>query len=557
MFRSLAHRPLLRRGLLLTTGITTAWAADKYAYDSTIQRNVRTLYNGALITADYKWNFVEGNAANFEALHERVANRILSVCKENGGLYIKFGQQIAAVPVLPAAYNKTFKVLFDDAPAVSYAVVEKIIKEELGQSPDQIFETFSRTPLASASIAQVHRATLKDGSVVAVKIQKPEIQRQIGWDLFTYKILCRAMEFFFDLPLTWQADYIERHIRQETDFENEARNAELAAKHVREAPGSLSDRIHVPKVNWKYTSKRVMTAEWIEGIRFTNPELLEGKGWSKKEVMRTVVDVFADQIFRSGFIHADPHPGNIIVRKHPTSSRPQVVLLDHGLYVTCSETFKHDYAVFWKAIFSGDLPTIQSIAEGWGVRDVQMFASATLQKPWTPGKAVHVDTSANLEDLFQRQVKMKESVKTFLNNTQSFPKELIFVGRNMNLVRANNKFLGSPVNRINIMANTAVQSLGNSWSMWGSNRNSQHPLHPPSTIERFTQLVTSRINYWTFRATLFFTALVFHMSRAAQKMRYVILGVQGAGFEDMIDGGMRRTMQDQFGVTIDDEAFSG
>ncbi|KAJ3019087.1 hypothetical protein HKX48_002393 [Thoreauomyces humboldtii] len=466
---SRVRRPL---GFALAAGLG-AYSLDRYFYDSTLQRNVRTLACGAIVTADYKWNFVPGNAKNLEALHERVAERILNVCRDNGGLYVKFGQQIAAIPVLPPAYHRRFRVL------------------------------------------------------------------------------------------VWQADYVQDHIRLETDFMNEARNAETAAKHISEAPRSLAARVHVPDVYWAFTSTRVMTAEWIEGVRMTSPERLADNGWSKKEVMRTIVDVFADQIFRTGFIHSDPHQGNIIVRSHPKDpKKPQVVLLDHGLYVTATPTFKHDYAVFWKSLFSGDMTTLNRIAQSWGIADVQMFASATLQKPWAPQRPPHVDPtgSSAIDELFEKQVRMKQSVKTFLESSGRFPKELIFVGRNMNLVRANNKALGSPVNRVNIMANYAVQTLGDDWSLWGnvdSSRELAVSTMPLSKAQQITATVQARINYWTFRATLFVTAIFFHMARAAQKIRYLVNGVAGPGFEDLVDSGMKKTMEEQFGVVIDDAAFSG
>ncbi|KAI8821295.1 ABC1 family-domain-containing protein [Fimicolochytrium jonesii] len=555
MFRPsfLPHQPsrLRRLGLLTTSALLGVAALDTYAYDRTLQRNIRTLVAGAIVTADYKWNFVPGNAENIEKLHERTAERILDVCKTNGGLYIKFGQQIAAVPVLPPAYLR-FRTLFDDAPAVPYSAVRKIIHADFGKEPEEIFASFDEEPIAAASIAQVHRATLRDGTPVAVKVQKPEIRRQIGFDLMTYKFLCRALEFFFDLPLTWQANYIASHLQLETDFINEGRNAELAAHNLASAPDNLNERVHIPKVYWDESSKRVLTTEWIEGLRFTSSaEEMMRRGWSPKGVMRTVVEVSADQIFRSGFVHADPHPGNIIIRPHPSHpASAQIVLLDHGLYVHCTPTFTHDYALFWKSIFTGDITTLTSIASQWGIKDVRMFASATIQRPWTPGKAVHVDRSVNLGDLFERQVRMKETIRGFLDDAELLPKEVILIGRNLNIIRANNKYLGSPVNRINIMAHSAVKSLGPDWSIWSS------PTSPPASPTTLLTPLAARLNYYTFRLTLLLSTLAFHLSRAVQKLRYVLTGVAGGGFEDVLDGGVREGLE-RLGIRVDEAVFSG
>ena len=112
-------------------------------------------------------------------------------------------------------------------------------------------------------------------------------------DLWTYRLLLRVYEYLFELPLVWSADYIETHLRQETDFLNEGRNAERAAEAGKTAPG-VGDRVYVPKVYWDLSSKRVLSAEWIDGVALNDLEKIDAKGWSRKEIMTTMVDVFAD-----------------------------------------------------------------------------------------------------------------------------------------------------------------------------------------------------------------------------------------------------------------------
>ena len=533
-------------------GLTSLYCLDRFYYASTFERNLRTIYNAIVFTIDYKLNFQPGDSKLIEALHERVAKRILNVCKKNGGLYIKFGQQISTVPVLPVQYAATFKELLDNAPAVPFDVVEQVFKEEFdGKTPSDIFETFSYFPLASASIAQVHKATLKDGTVVAVKIQKPSIALQIGWDMRTYRLLLFFLEKFFDLPLYWSADYIESHIRQETDFINEARNGELCFKHIQEEP-ELRNRVYVPKIHWEYTTKRILTAEWIDGLRRSDTEAIKKSGFSIKRIMDSIVDVFSDQIFRVGFVHCDPHPGNMIVISRPDRpSLPQVVLLDHGLYVKCSPSFKHDYAVFWKSLFMLDNQTLHSIAKNWGISDVQLFASATLQKIWVPEKAVHVNEKQSVSDLFDKHVKAKERLQSFLQDTQLLPKELIFIGRNMSNVRANNRILGSPVNRINRMANSAVKSLGSDWSIWS------HRSDISSSMPHFIAFFIYRYNYFVFRSTLLLTSFGFYMSRFYQSVTFLFYGKNTDGFEKVTDMAVKKAIHDQFGVEVEETSFSG
>lgn len=150
--------------------------------------------------------------------------------------------------------------------------------------------------------------------------------------------------------------------------------------------------------------------------------------------MDIVCRLFADQIFENGFIHADPHQGNMILRTNPNNkSKVQVVLIDHGLYVTTSPKFRRDYAVFWKSMFLNDFDTLKTVVSSWGINDVSIFASITLQKPWKRHKAVNNKPSK--EEVYQMQVQSKKRIQDFLRNTELIPKELIFVGRNLNIVR--------------------------------------------------------------------------------------------------------------------------
>jgi aarF domain-containing kinase len=192
-----------------------------------VARNFRTFYNGVALAIDYKLNFKPGDmdGKNIDALHERVANRIFDVFEKNGGLYIKMGQVIGTQSaILPPAYQIRARRLFDSAPTIPFETVERVFSEEFdGKHPADVFEEFDMVPIAAASIAQVHRARLKNGDVVAVKIQKPAIQKQMEWDLAAFRILLKVYEYLFELPLSWSSDYIEEHMRMETDFNIEAR----------------------------------------------------------------------------------------------------------------------------------------------------------------------------------------------------------------------------------------------------------------------------------------------------------------------------------------------
>ncbi|KAI8897082.1 ABC1 family-domain-containing protein [Globomyces pollinis-pini] len=558
------------RPLAWTVGAGLAtWAWDKNFYYSTLQRNLLTLYSGVLITLDFKLNFTKEKSSYIDELHERVSDRILNVCKNNGGLYIKFGQQIATVPVLPPAYLRKFKQLFDDAPSVDLKTVKTIFRNEFGLDPEDIFESFSPNPVASASIAQVHKATLKDGTQVAVKIQKPEIAKQTFWDMLGYRIVIFAFEKVFDIPLYWSADYIEKHLRQETDFVNEARNAERCHRHIKET--NLNHNVYVPKVYHDYSSKQILTSEWIEGVPLTDESKITKMGFSIKKIMTDVVDVFSDQIFRSGFVHCDPHPGNILIRKHPSASGPQVVLIDHGLYVNCTPEFRHDYAIFWKSLFTLETDLTAGIVQKWGIGDAQMFASATLARPWRMGKAVHMNQTTTINDVYESHQAAKTKMVNFLKNTETLPKELIFVGRNLNCVRANNKILGSPVNRINLMASYAAKSIGFASQTSSQTVNlmasyaaksigfaSQTSSQTDSYWRKSIGSVIQQYNYFKFQSTLLFISIAFHTSSLFEKIRGLMFGSKGGGFEGLLDAGVKKSMEEAFpGMVFDENAFNG
>ncbi|KAL0489996.1 ABC1 family protein [Acrasis kona] len=538
----------LLKGTALVTGTGLAlYEIDTHFYARTFQRNLRTILTGIKIIADYKLNFTPEKADKISNLHTRVAEDLYRVCTTNAGLYIKFGQQIASMEhMAPPQYNQRFRTLYDNAPAVTWDEVVDVIKKDLGKHPDELFDNFEQEPIASASIAQVHRARRKDtGELVAVKVQKPYIRPQLNWDIRTYRLFLRVVETLFDLPLSWSADYVEKHMREEVDFRIEARNSERCYKELLK-DNFLKKRVYVPKVYWETTSERVMTSEFIDAVRFSDVNKVKDAGFSVKEVMGVTVDLFAHQIFQTRFVHCDPHPGNVLVRPSSnngffhsikrvltgnTAVEPEVVLLDHGLYIEESEKFRNQNCNLWKSIFVQDLDALEKIAIGWGVTDPQLLASATLQRPYNAKKAVHIKSEAfNFADVYEMQVAAKDRLKSYLANTSIIPLELIFVGRNMNLVRANNKAMGSPVNRVNMMAERAVRGLNSA--------------------------ALSQWNYWRFRATLFLMTIGFYLVNVRKFFAQTLFGAKGEGFEDVTDRVMRENMKKQFGMVVDETAFN-
>ena len=195
-----------RRLLVLTALLGTGYLLDSHIYASGITRSLHTFGMGLLVAADYKLNFrptplplLGASAGGIPELHRRSAERLSALLRENGGLYLKIGQAIAMQSaVLPPEFQRMFARMFDDAPQDDWAAVERVIRDDFGgRSVEEVFGVsfagvegrgvMERTARASASVAQVHWARLPDGREVAVKIQKPEIAKQIGWDLWAFK----------------------------------------------------------------------------------------------------------------------------------------------------------------------------------------------------------------------------------------------------------------------------------------------------------------------------------------------------------------------------------
>lgn len=432
--------------------------------------------------------------------------------------------------------------------------VVKIFKQDFnGLTPEEVFATFDTEPVASASIAQVHKATLKDGTVVAVKVQKPYIRWQMGFDLLCYKILCHAFEFAFDLPVVWSVDFTSRHLRAEADFENEARSAERAYAELMKEP-KLRDDVYVPRVHWDLTSKRVMTAEWIEGIPLVRTRDVS-QAFDKKWVVQKVVDTFSHQIFQSGWVHADPHPGNLMVRR--VNGKPQLVLLDHGLYVEETPAFINTYAEFWRALLLADISALERICESWGIRDVKMMSSATLQRPFDPERAKREGRSAlekpTLEEIYRMQTEVKEKAKEFLSDTGRIPRELIFVGRNMNLVRAVNKSYGSPVDRVGEMSRWAVSAFTKA-PISSYNTMSLMSQRSPSVFG-VRDYFSSLFVYLRFNAALFVVSVGFAATKVwAWVQGNILRRDKVKNYEELLEDQARDIMA-QYGMLLPEDAF--
>lgn len=197
--------------------------------------------------------------------------------------------------------------------------------------PDELFESFDPEPLGTASLAQVHRATLKSGEEVAVKVQHPYVLGNSMVDIKTMELLCSIMSKIFpEFKMQWLVDESKKNLPTELDFLNEGRNAEKAAKMFVDY-----EWLRVPKIFWDISTKRVLVMEYLPGGQVNDLEYIHANKIDKIDVANKIGQLYSNMIFINGFVHSDPHPGNILVRK-TARNETEVILLDHGLYAVSS-----------------------------------------------------------------------------------------------------------------------------------------------------------------------------------------------------------------------------
>jgi len=278
--------------------------------------------------------------------HTRNAERIYGLATRLEGMMIKTCQFISSrADVAPTEYVSVLSRLQDSVPARPFSQVVRVFQREFGTHPDTLFDGFTRAPIASASLAQVHRARTKDGADVAVKVQYPGIDRILETDLRNVAILVKILarlEKNFDFRVLMNE--LNKDMPRELDFELEGRSSERVAEDLAHRPD-----IKIPKVYWETTRRRVLTTEFIEATKISDIETLVGEGIDPNQVAQIMTEAYCEQILVHGFFHADPHPGNLFVLPGPI-----VVFLDFGLSKELPEAFRRNYAKLIMALMHQD-----------------------------------------------------------------------------------------------------------------------------------------------------------------------------------------------------------
>ncbi|XP_009426480.1 aarF domain-containing protein kinase 1 isoform X2 [Pan troglodytes] len=274
-------------------------------------------------------------------VHLRSARRLCELCCANRGTFIKVGQHLGALDyLLPEEYTSTLKVLHSQAPQSSMQEIRQVIREDLGKEIHDLFQSFDDTPLGTASLAQVHKAVLHDGRTVAVKVQHPKVRAQSSKDILLMEVLVLAVKQLFpEFEFMWLVDEAKKNLPLELDFLNEGRNAEKVSQML--------------------------------------------KHFDFLKISRHLGKMYSEMIFVNGFVHCDPHPGNVLVRKHPGTGKAEIVLLDHGLYQVLTEEFRLNYCHLWQSLIWTDMKRVKEYSQRLGAGDLYpLFACMLTARSW-------------------------------------------------------------------------------------------------------------------------------------------------------------------------------
>jgi ubiquinone biosynthesis protein len=279
-------------------------------------------------------------------LHTRNARRVLGTIVELQGLFIKVGQLLSIMAnFLPAQFRNGLEALQDKVPPRPYDEITERIETEFGKPVDQLFQRFCEEPIASASLGQVHEAWLLDGTHVAVKVQHRNIDEIVRLDLHTIRRIMGIVSLF--VPVQGLDSYyhqIKSMIVEELDFQSEAKNITRIADNFLRDPTVL-----FPRPIDGYCSRRVMTTNFMAGVKVGDIAALDARKVDRKALARKVVQVFCQQIFVDGIYHADPHPGNMLV-----AEGGELVLLDFGAVAELSPQMREGIPEFLEGVIRRD-----------------------------------------------------------------------------------------------------------------------------------------------------------------------------------------------------------
>lgn len=286
--------------------------------------------------------------------HQRSAQRMLEALKKNSGVYVKIGQHVAAVQVLPKEWTSTMTPLQDQCFPTPVEDIDAMLREDLGVGINDLFVDFDPNPIGVASLAQVHRAVdRRSGRPVAVKVQHADLQEFAMIDMATVNFAIRLVKHIFpDFEFGWLGEEMNEMLPLEMNFRHEAANSMRCRDDFQHLKGKTS--LYLPGIMW--AERRCLVMEYIDGGRVDDLGYLKRNHIDRNQVSQELSRIFSQMVYLNGFFHADPHHGNLLIRpKASNSSSPfnfDICLLDHGQYFDIPEDLRVNYAHFWLSLMT-------------------------------------------------------------------------------------------------------------------------------------------------------------------------------------------------------------
>ena len=380
----------------------------------------------------------EWENSRMPAVYGKNARRLKRLLLSLRGIFIKAGQLISILSnFLPDYFRKELEELQDQIPPRPLSEISQRIHKELGQAPGLLFAEFDPHPLASASLAQVHLARLQDGRQVAVKVQYVDIEATVKQDLQTIRRLLSFYGFFLRIKgLGYFHSQFSQMIKEELDFRLEAQHIETIAANFAGNP-----QVFFPKVIHELSTERVLTTEFMQGFKISDLEKLTEQAIDRQALAERVLTAYCQMIFSDGIYHADPHPGNILVR--PDGS---IVFVDFGAVAKISDQMKKGILQFFEGILKRDNNQISEALQQMGLialdndaRHVEQlvdylysrFLKQMTVESWNLSD-IHVSMQDKLDmmvDFSKMDISLRELMATF-----QIPKDLVLMSRTILLL---------------------------------------------------------------------------------------------------------------------------
>ncbi|XP_074557825.1 uncharacterized protein LOC141813741 [Curcuma longa] len=472
-------------------------------------RSPRAIYTIAFIVVDYKYSLrhLLPNSSDYRRklseVHLRSAKRLKKLCEANKGFYVKAGQFVSSLRQVPKEYTSILSSLQDQATPYHFKDIEDVIARNLGKDLSEIFLAFDEQPIAAASIAQVHHGLLKNYQEVAVKVQYPGLEQQMKIDITTMAVLSKAVAWVFpDYRFERIIEEFERAMFLELDFVQEAKNSERTARNLRN-----NKVVRIPGVFWDLTTSQVLTMQFCSGYKVDDVESMRNSKINTQKVAQSLIEIFAEMIFIHGFVHGDPHPGNILVSPQGHGGY-SIVLLDHGIYRELDERFRLNYCELWKALIWLDSKKIQHLGEKFGVGNYSkyfpvIFTGRTIQSK----SALGTQLSNEEKKLLKQELHSlrMEDISSFM---ESLPSDFFTIIRTDGLLRSIISKLGAPRHvRLLAYAKCALYGL-----------ETRHDLDHGLTITSALSKIKPNVSYLWLRILLEFLALVFQIGEARHSL---------------------------------------